>query len=60
MIADTVSSGDVADDVDLVHGDLPVSLFLGEAHRSGLVPLRRITLNTQKHRALRTTYIKLV
>lgn len=48
----TVSSGDITDNVNLIHGDLPVSLFLREAHGPRLVPLSGVTLNSQKHWAL--------
>lgn len=53
----TVSSGDITDNVNLIHGDLPVSLFLSEAHGPRLVPLRWVTLNSQKHWTLKSPEI---
>ena len=48
----TLSSGDITDDVDLIHRDLPVGVLFSKAHRSGLVPLNVIRLDTQEDWAL--------
>ena len=50
----TAGSGDVTDDVDLAHGDLPVGPLLAEAERSALLTLAGVALHAQEHRALRT------
>lgn len=41
----TVISCDITDDVDFIHGDLPVSELLSEADGSRLRPLHRISLD---------------
>lgn len=50
----TISSGNIADNVNFINGDLPVSLFLSEAYGPRFMPLRGVTLNSQKHWALKS------
>ena len=48
----TISGGDIADDVDFIHGNLPVGFLLTETQSPAFLSIAGVTLNTQKHRAL--------
>ena len=52
----TVFGGDVTDDIDLIHGNLPVGFLLTEAQRPALLPVAGVTLHTQEHGALDTQH----
>lgn len=55
-MACTVLGGDVTDDVDFIHGDLPVCFLLTEAQSSALLPVTGVTVHTQEHGALQTQH----
>lgn len=48
----TIFGGDVADDVDFVHGNLPVGFLFAETQSPALLSAAGGTLNTQKRGAL--------
>lgn len=48
----TALGGDIADDVHVTHGELPVALLLAETQSPALLPAAGVRLHAQEHRAL--------
>lgn len=50
----TIFGGDITDDVDFIHLNLPVGFFFTETQSPAFLSVAGVNLNTQKHRALET------
>lgn len=50
----TILGSDITDDVNFIHGNLPVDFLLTKTQSSALLSAAGVRLNTQKHRALET------
>lgn len=50
----TVLGGDIADNVNVTHGKLPVGFLLAKTQSPALLPAAGMSLHTQKHRPLET------
>lgn len=50
----TVLGGDIADNVNVIHGKLPVGFLLAKTQSPALLPAAGMSLHTQKHRPLET------
>lgn len=55
----TVLGSDITDDVDFIHGNLPVDFLLTETQSPALLSAAGVRLNTQKHGALETQNTRL-
>lgn len=55
----TIFGGDIADNVDFVHGNLPVGFLFAETQSPAFLSITGGTLNTQEHRALDTRHTQL-
>lgn len=55
----TIFGSDIADNVDFVHGNLPVGFLFAETQSPAFLSVAGVTLNTQKHRTLETRHTRL-